>query len=353
MKKVIAFYLPQYHTFKENDLWWGKGFTEWTNVKKAVSLFENHNQPRIPMNENYYCLLDRDTQIWQAKLANEYGIYGFCYYHYWFNGKILMDQPLLNMLNDRSIDVNFCMSWANESWSRTWNGNDKEYLIKQEYSGKEDWYSHFEYLLQYFKDARYIKIDNRPVFLLYTSSRIRDCDKMIAYWNEKCIEEGFNGIYIIETLNYLQNEPVLEASYAIACFEPNNIYESTMKKRSIFSSGIRYLEKTILKKPNCQDIKEAYALIEKRQFDFDKVIYEGTFNDWDNTPRKGCRGMVWKGASPMLFEQHLKKMMKKDNVGDFLFINAWNEWGEGAYLEPDNKYGYGYLKAIYNAVNEG
>lgn len=351
MKKIIAFYLPQFHSFKENDIWWGKGFTEWNNVKKGSPLFKKHNQPRVPLNNNYYCLLDKNVQIWQAELAKKYGIYGFCYYHYWFNGKILMDQPLLNMLDNADIDIKFCLSWANESWSRTWNGNDKDYLIKQEYSGKDDWQRHFDYLVKYFKDPRYIRINNKPMFLLYTSSRISNCEEMIAYWNERCIEEGFDGIYVVETLNYLQNRPVLNASSAIVCFEPNNIYESKMKKRDIFSSLVRYLKKNLLKKPNCQDIEKAYTLIEKREFSFDKIIYEGTFNDWDNTARKGYRGMVWKGACPELFANHLKNMIKKKNVGEFLFINAWNEWGEGAYLEPDNKHEYGYLEAIYHVMN--
>lgn len=351
MKKIIAFYLPQYYSFKENDIWWGKGFTEWDNVKKGVPLFKSHNQPRIPMNDNYYCLLDDKVQMWQADLAQKYGIYGFCYYHYWFNGKILMDQPLINMLNNKKIYTNFCLSWANESWSRTWNGNDKNYLIKQEYSGKEDWRRHFEYLLKFFKDSRYIKIDNKPMLLLYTSSRIADCEEMVAYWNGKCIEEGFKGIYIVETLNYLQNKPFLEKSSAVVCFEPNNVYETKIKRKNIIFCGARWLERTLLKKPNCQDIERAYSIIEERQFDFDKVIYEGTFNDWDNTARKGCRGMVWRGACPKLFENHLRKMIKKENVGEFLFVNAWNEWGEGAYLEPDNRNGYGYLEAVCRVIN--
>lgn len=353
MKKVIAFYLPQYHSFEENDLWWGKGFTEWTNVKKAVSLFKEHYQPRIPMNNNYYCLLDDEVQIWQANMAKNYSIYGFCYYHYWFNGKILMDKPLLNMLENQKININFCMSWANESWSRTWNGNDKDYLIKQEYSGERDWEEHFKYLLKFFKDSRYIKVENKPIFLLYTSSRIEECEKMVMYWDRRCKEEGFNGIYIIETLNYLQNKPILKHSDAVVCFEPNNVYESKMKKKNWLSSGTRFFQKEILKKPNCQSISVAYRLIEERTFNFDKVIYEGTFNDWDNTARKSYRGMVWKGASPLLFEEHLNKLINKDNIGEFLFINAWNEWGEGAYLEPDSKYKYGYLEAIYNAINKG
>ncbi len=346
MKKIIAFYLPQYHPFPENDEWWGKGFTEWDNVKKGKKLYKNHYQPRVPLNQNYYSLLNSETQIWQSELAQQYGIYGFCYYHYWFNGKVLMDKPLQNMLNNKKITINFCFSWANESWSRTWNGKDKDYLIKQEYSGRQDWEKHFMYLLPFFKDERYIKISGKPMLLLYTASNITDCENMVKFWNDRAIQEGFNGIYIVETLNYLQYKPALISSQAVACFEPNNVYETKIKKKGIVNAGIRYFKKTVLNIPNKQAIKKAYEIIEKRKYNFNKIIFEGTFNDWDNTARKGSRGMVWEGASPQLFKEHLSRLVSKDGTGDFLFINAWNEWGEGAYLEPDDKYKYSYLEAI-------
>ena len=159
--KIIAFYLPQFHNIPENDEWWGDGFTEWVNVKKAKPLFDGHVQPKEPLNDNYYNLLDDNIKIWQAKIAKEYGVYGFCYYHYWFNGKLLLEKPMEQMLNNKKIDIPFCISWANEPWTKAWV-NEKKVLIPQSYGGVNEWKEHFDYLLPFFKDERYIKVHNKP-----------------------------------------------------------------------------------------------------------------------------------------------------------------------------------------------
>ena len=193
--KMIAFYLPQFHSIPENDRAWGKGFTEWTNIKKAVPLFEGHNQPRIPLNENYYNLLDSKTQVWQSELALKYGVYGFCYYHYWFkNGKKLLEKPLENMLQNKDIKIPFCISWANENWSKRWDGGNQELIAEQDYGNEQDWEMHFEYLLNFFKDERYITLGGKPVFLIYKPGEIPCLSEMLNYFDLKAKENGLKGI---------------------------------------------------------------------------------------------------------------------------------------------------------------
>ena len=199
--KIIALYLPQYHDIPENDKWWGKGFTEWVNVKKAKPLYEGHYQPHVPLNNNYYNLLDDDVKIWQADLAKKYGVYGFCYYHYWFNGKMLLEQPMEQMLKNEKIDLPFCICWANEPWTRAWVG-ETETLIAQQYGYEKEWKEHFDYLLPFFKDNRYIKEDNKPLFVIYRPEVIGVLKDMLNYWNELAIDNGFSGMkYAFQTLS--------------------------------------------------------------------------------------------------------------------------------------------------------
>ena len=165
--KIIPFYLPQFHNIPENDEWWGNGFTEWTNIKSAKPLFEGHKQPKVPINGNYYDLLNDDVKIWQAELAKKYGIYGFCYYHYWFNGKMLLEKPMEQMLTNHNIDIPFCICWANAAWTKAWVGEEKKVLIPQTYGGRNEWEEHFFYFLPFFKDRRYIRENNKPVIIIY------------------------------------------------------------------------------------------------------------------------------------------------------------------------------------------
>ena len=188
--KVIALYLPQFHNIPENDEWWGDGFTEWTNVRKAVPYFEGHNQPEKPLNGNYYNLLDDNVKIWQADLAKKYGVYGFCYYHYWFNGKKLLEKPMEQMLANKSIDQHFCVCWANEPWTKAWV-NETKVLIPQKYGREKEWKEHFDYLLPFFKDERYILHDGKPLMVIYRPQVIDCISEMITYWNKLAVEYGF------------------------------------------------------------------------------------------------------------------------------------------------------------------
>lgn len=368
--KIIAFYLPQFHSIEENDKWWGKGFTEWTNVKKAVPLYPGHDQPRIPLNDNYYNLLNDDTKIWQANLAKKYGVYGFCYYHYWFKGKKLLEKPAEQMLKNKSIDLPFCFCWANENWSRNWDGGNREIIVEQEYGEKKDWEEHFQYLLTFFKDSRYITVNGKPLLVIYKPDLINSIYEMVSYFKKRIVEEGFPGIclafqfptyymdvfYRDDIFDYMiEFEPV---------FSRNNIVRHSSKKIEIVRKF--FGEKMITKYRNSKNqLKHTFAKPHHLSMFFydeawEKILNQkwnnkllpGTFVDWDNTPRNK-HGVVYSGFTIEKFEDNIKKLVKRayQENKPILFINAWNEWGEGAYLEPDERYGYRKLEAIRSALD--
>lgn len=367
--KIIAFYLPQFHTFPENDEWWGKGFTEWTNTKKAKPLFKGQNQPRIPLNENYYNLLDDDVKKYQAKLAKENGIYGFCYYHYWFkDGKKLMEKPLEQMLNNKEIDIPFCLSWANEPWTRRWDGNENEIIMPQEYGGKKEWKQHFEYLYNFFIDGRYIKIGGNPIFIIYKPELIPNINEMLDYWDMLAKQRGINKIefiYQYPKFHYMKNKDDSKFSYGIQ-FEPlfsngdlntvslNKIDEIKflLRNKSILARKIR--NKIYKNKPKIYSYDDTWTRILETEDTSNKMIL-GAFVDWDNTARREKNGTCYIGANPQKFKSYMKKLIEKERKEyhkNIIFINAWNEWAEGAYLEPDEKYGYEYLESIKEVTKE-
>lgn len=349
--KILAMYLPQFHCFKENDEWWGKGFTEWTNTKKAKPLYKQHYQPKEPLNDNYYNLLEDKIKIEQAKLAKENGIDGFIYYHYWFNGKLLMEKPLEQMLVNKDIDMDYCLSWANEPWTRSWDGKSKEVIMPQYYGDKKDWQVHFDYLCKFFKDKRYIKIDNKPVFFIYRVNSIDNYDELFDYWDNKAKENGFDGIYIVETLTAFQKERVSSKSKAVYLFEPmyTTSHEYTKISRAInctkkiipsISRGQRYIF--------TNDYDMISKKIVKRKYPSDIEVYPGFFPGWDNTARRGQKASIIEGNTPQKFGKYLNQLIdnSKKQGCNLVIINAWNEWAEGAYLEPDKKNGYSYLEEI-------
>ncbi|MEG1506409.1 MAG: glycoside hydrolase family 99-like domain-containing protein [Bacilli bacterium] len=339
--KLITFYLPQFHRIKENDEWWGEGFTEWTNVKKSKPLYEGHNQPRVPLDNSYYDLSKKETLEKQAKLAKEYGIYGFCFYHYYFNGRKLLEKPAEILLENKEIDLNYCFSWANEPWTRSWDGKTRDVIMPQSYGGKKEWKEHFEYLLPFFKDKRYIKKENKPLFLIYRTNNIPNCEDMINYWEKLAINNGFNGIYLLETLNSFQKNPILNSSKGVVEFEP------MLTMRHYLKPTIQ-LKRLLRKKIGLLDIvnyDDVWSQIIKRDNDYGKERYLGAFVGWDNTPRKGKKGLIIDNSTPEKFGNYLKIQKNKNNT-EFVFINAWNEWAEGAYLEGDELNSKNYLKQI-------
>lgn len=371
--KKIAFYFPQYHEIPENDEWWGKGFTDWTNVKKAKPLFRGHYQPHVPLNNNYYDLTNTETQEWQAKLAKQYGIDGFCYYHYWFEGRLLLEKPMENMLNNPKIDIPFCICWANETWARTWDGQDTDILIKQNFNESQElWEKHFEYLLPFFKDERYIKHNGKPVLIIYKPELLNNVVEMIEFWKSLAVKNGFNGLHIGFQFPTAFNYPTITQNFDFGIeFEPaytTSIISSENRKKHIKYQNIWLQRLFVLTHPNywLGFLKEKLHIQppQPSKIPYSKIwhfkissktkhskIYSGIFPSWDNTSRKKERGTIFTNATPQKFGRFLKnyyKKIKKDDSNQYLFINAWNEWAEGAHLEPDEKYGYQWLECIRN-----
>ena len=370
-EKVVAFYLPQYHPIPENDKAYGKNFTEWVNVKKALPLFENHNQPRIPLENNYYSLLDENTMIEQSKLAKSYGIYGFCYYHYWFkNGKKLLEKPLEMMLNIKEIDIPFMLCWANENWTKRWDGGNNEIIVEQDYGDYDDLINHIDYLCRFFRDKRYIKIDNKPVLVIYKPEIIPRLKKIVDIIQKRVIENGLPGIVLVSQYPdyYFSNGNNDCFDYHIQ-FQPKFIQDYEIEEKNLMRRKIKHfmlshnmnqIYQVLLKK---YQSKKKKALIHrdycedwKKIIDFqvtDDKLMAGAFVDWDNTPRNKY-GLVYDNANPQLFEKFFSSLVKKvdkEYSTEFIFINAWNEWAEGAYLEADEKNQYGYLEAIKRVLN--
>lgn len=340
----IAFYLPQFHRVKENDLWWGEGYTEWVAVKNSEPMFENHYQPHVPLNENYYNLLEKETMLWQAELLKEYEIDGLCFYHYWFGtDEQILEKPAENLLNWKDVELPFCFSWANQSWINSWSkrkgfswisgktiNSNNEILLHQIYGREEAWEKHFNYLLPFFKDNRYIKKDGKPVFVIQMIGDVACFAQMKEYWNKLAKRNGLEGIFFIGIGNHfmdygtdfiMNHEPGMARNQLTPIKNDAgiNIYD--------YALATNY----ILEKKNLVGRKEAYS----------------TFCSFDNTPRYGKDGCVFMNATPESFYYQLCNVMAKNAVlgFDMVFIDAWNEWGEGMHLEPDEMYKLRWLEA--------
>ena len=363
--KIIAYYLPQFHTIPENDKWWGQGFTEWVNVKNAQPLFPGHYQPRVPLNSDYYDLSDVSVMKSQAMLAKEYGLYGFCFYHYWFSEKPLLEKPIINYLNDKSIDFPFCISWANESWTNAWAKPDNKVLIEQREGDKQEWKKHFDFLLPFFKDERYIKEDNCPLIVIYRPYLFEEMSVMLDYWKELAKSNGFNGLKIASQRfeQPEKNRGLFDYMDYHIEYQPNRcIGEIPIKQ---YVKPLVAIQDFLLRRFNV-DISFRKKKGKLIKFDYDelwgRVLNEkpvsdraiaGAFVGFDNTPRYKYRGRVIEGSTPEKFEKYMKaqiKNVKENYPTDYLFVFAWNEWGEGGYLEPDEKYKTGYLDAILKSL---
>lgn len=352
--KVIALYLPQYHSFPENDEWWGKGYTEWTAVKRAKPLFNGHEQPQIPL-DGYYDLVKQGVETWtrQAELAKKYGVYGFAIYQYWFTGHQLMEKPMEILLAHPEIDLKYCIAWANETWTRTWYGLQENVLMKQEYGEEKEWEAHFNYCLKFFKDPRYIKIGNRPVFNIYRTHDIVKLKEMTAYFNKRAKEEGFDGVFFVGGNTAQQNESRRELLDAWYNFEPgrtlkhnfSRVYKARYNFATAFRHGLNMIRKHKILERRIP-IKWILENIASR--DYEENEFPGIIAEWDNTPRRDYKGLVYTGASPEIFEKTLRALKAKveGRKNDFVYLNAWNEWGEGAMVEPTVTKKYSYLEVI-------
>jgi hypothetical protein len=374
LPKIIAFYFPQFHPIPENDEWWGKGFTDWKLVKEAKPLFDGHEQPREPISGDYYNPCDKETLKKQAALAREYGVGGFMFYHYWFDGKLYLEKPMEVFLENPDIDISFCVTWANESWTRSWEGKPEIFLQKQLHSNdKEIWENHFNYLLPFLSDPRAIKIDNKPVFLIYQPFLINNSREMMAFWTELAIKNSLPGIYFIAVKNHdYQSSDFLVSYDAIMKFQPREAYASKDFQDHNVSARFQFLRKLPhgiqlylskfnqkISKHKLYDSKELWKIILKKAFvnefkNYKLKVFESAFFEWDNTPRYNKKAKIFTGLSHAQMKVNLKKLIVEavKNDSPYVFFNAWNEWSESAYLEPDKKNGFAKLEIIKEVLEE-
>lgn len=356
--KVIAYYLPQYYPFKENNEWWGEGFTEWTNVGRAKSLFRGHNQPKVPKDLGYYDLRVPEVREMQAKLAIEAGVTGFCYWHYWFgNSKQLLDMPIKELLKTGKPDFPFCLGWANESWkAKVWNINDTskdKLLIEQLYPGTDDIVAHFYSLLPAFKDKRYIRLENKPIFVIYKPLLIPNANEFINAWNtlarENNLSDGF--FFIGHTVNIKEKTKILNLGFNAV----NIVRTGEYRFNNDVIKKIPY--KLFKFKFFGRPLKLNYSFISKyfvQDYDKEEDLIPTIIPNWDHTPRSGKRGVVFHNSTPKLFKKHIVKVLEviKNKKRKVAFLKSWNEWGEGNYMEPDIIHGKSYIKTLAEVLKK-
>ena len=357
--RVLAYYLPQYHPVKENDEWWGKGFTEWTHVGKAKPLFPGHYQPHVPADLGYYDLRLPEVREAQAEMAREAGVEGFIYYHYWFgNGKRMLERPFNEVLASDKPDFPFALAWANDSWSSTMHGLQKGVtLFEQTYPGDEDYVNHFNSVLPAFKDKRYITCDGKPIFMVYLPDSHPEMKHFIELWRKLAKENGLKGIYFIafSLSRYFEDETsefynrMMEFGFDAVVFENMHPPRTTIP---FFKRCILKLNRILFHWPRIFYYNEKYITPDicwQKENAYPTVV-----PNWDHTPRSGSRGSVMIGASPEKFQQTVHNVVEKLQIKEddkrFLFVKSWNEWGEGNYLEPDLKYGHAWLDALRDEV---
>lgn len=347
--RCIAFYLPQFHPIQENDEWWGKGFTEWTNVAKAKPLFPTHHQPRLPADLGFYDLRVPEVRSAQAELARKAGIEGFCYYHYWFEGRELLERPISEIMATGQPDFPFCLCWANETWKGKWHGlSNNKVLIEQTYSGIKDDTNHFYKLLPIFQDPRYIKIDGRPFFVIYKPNDLPR--KTLDLWRELAEKEGLGGLY-------LAGVSEMPWDYSASGYDGAIASVITMASRMTESKGLCFVRKIfrrLMRWP--EDIYKYCDCMPyfTRPECEEENIFPCLVPNWDNTPRSGRKGFVLTGSTPEYFRSHLKKVLsqvaRKKQENRIVILKSWNEWAEGNYVEPDQQYGHSYLNVIEEEI---
>ena len=354
--RFIAHYLPQFHPIPENDEWWGKGFTEWTNVSLAKPLFKNHYQPHLPADLGFYDLRLPEVREAQAELARRHGVNGFMYYHYWFNGKRLLGRPLDEVLRSGKPDFPFCLCWANETWSKRWLGEDKEILIQQSYS-EEDFRNHARWLAGVFSDKRYIRVNGRPVFVIYRYAGIPKEIPAIRILREELKRHGSDEPYLIavDAHNPGLDYEGIGFDHRLA-FEPQlGVLPLGMDDRPSLKRARRNLRwgsvSTMLK---LYEYTEAVNAMEKNAADRPRI--PSLLVSWDNSPRRGDKGIIFQNCNPHAFgkvlERRLRSWGKTTPSTDLFFLNGWNEWAEGNHLEPDQKFGLGYLEELRRVRNQ-
>jgi lipopolysaccharide biosynthesis protein len=357
--RLIAFYLPQFHPIPENNTWWGNGFTEWTNVARARPLFRGHDQPRRPADLGYYDLRVPETRAAQAELARLHGLEGFCYWHYWFEGRRLLERPFHEVLTSGEPDFPFCLAWANETWSRRWLGEERDILLQQTYSAADD-RNHARWLLQAFADPRYIRVHGRPVFLIYRPLDLPDPRRTTDTFRDEAVKNGLAEPYLIGIdAHFSQQMPLEDFGFdSTLDFRPQlgDLPQAFDDRRRLGKLMRNWSLGAVSARLKLYDCRDAHALMSqlvastalKRSTPFPQ--HPCVFVGWDNTPRRGRDAIIILNSSPELFRERLQPAFDKVSHlpldERLVFVNAWNEWAEGNYLEPDATHGHGFLKAL-------
>lgn len=353
--RLIAFYLPQYHPIPENDKWWEKGFTEWTNVTKAKPLYRNHYQPDLPGELGFYDLRLSEVREQQAALAKEHGIEGFMYWHYWFAGKRVLERPFQEVLETKKPNFPFSLGWANETWSGIWHGAPERILIEQTYPGVQDYEEHFYSILEALKDPRYIQVDGKPLFFVYRPFEIPDPSLYIKTWRRLAKQTGLNDIYFVglATNPETDYEKLMQMGFDAIHSQRMNGAMVSIVKNSVCHKIRRFLySKKIPVKYVANGIFEYRDFVEQliKPLDQKNNVFPMLLPNWDNSPRTGKRSLIIEKSTPEKFRVHLRNVLKtvnmKPNERQIVFVKSWNEWGEGNYLEPSRKYGRQYLNII-------
>jgi lipopolysaccharide biosynthesis protein len=337
--RLIAFYLPQFHPVPENDVWWGKGFTEWTNVTKATPLFDGHYQPHLPTDFGFYDLRVRETRHDQIQVAKQYGIDGFCYHYYWFSGTRILDRPLDHMLSDPESKMPFCLCWANENWTRRWDAAEREILIEQRYLPEDD-LNFIKSLVPFFLDPRYIRIEGAPFFVVYRPQHLPDPKRTSRIWRDYCKSIGIDKIHICAALTH-GNEDYTQFDFDSGVeFPPHNLKVDNVSDQIVFYNPFKGNVMAY------QDVARSYL---DRSYT-NPNVFKCVFPCWDNTARTNDRALIILNSTPNNYEYWLNEVVRKTSEDfpyqeRFVFINAWNEWAEGCHLEPDRKYQRQFLDA--------
>jgi len=339
---VLALYLPQFHPIAENDGWWGRGFTEWTNVTRARPLFRGHVQPRLPTDLGFYDLRVAETREAQADLARRHGVTGFCYWHYWFAGHRLLQRPFDEVLASGAPDFPFCIAWANQTWSGIWHGAPDRVLIEQTYPGGQDDLDHFSCLKRAFEDERYARIGGRPIFFVYQPGSLPDPARFVEQWQKMARDAGLGGLYLVASLGESEYESHVEDGFDAAVYYrlPFGTDLTTRARGRLASMGLG-------RGPRRYPYPEVPVAPPSR---LGGRIFPSVYPNWDNTPRLGRSGFVAEGSTPERFAAHVRWAIETASTNppdeQVMVVKSWNEWAEGNYLEPDSEYGLGRLEAL-------
>lgn len=353
MIRTIAFYLPQYHPIPENNEWWGEGFTEWTNVRKAKPLFKGHQQPKVPTDLGYYDLRSLEVRERQVRLAKEAGVYGFCYWHYWHSGKMIMGEIFDQVLSSGSPDFPFCLGWANQTWyKKSWqNDVEDKLLIKQEYPGGSDITDHFAFLLKAFQDKRYITVEGRPLLYIYDPLTLPQ--EYLQKFNQLAKQNGFeDGLFLVANIipEDKSEDYYIDLGYDAVSYQRLREYPlKSLKNRIVFRIK-QFINIRIKKQPIIYDYKRSFDYMVQPLIDGKETVFPCIIPNWDHTPRSGVNGSVFINATPSNFRELVKRMRsvveKKKESHQIIFLKSWNEWGEGNYMEPDQIFEKGYIEAL-------